>query len=188
MRLTFTVDANLPCSLDSPVERAGMSPLDRATPARPDRARLGPSRGKSRVHRAKREPARALHRLGSRTGPNASDRPDRHALGPGKSSASYASSNGLLMAVQAMQCDSTLMEVRGEVGSEEKFCRSWAVALHTPFEMQSTSTGMVSSSCACWVAAVAPTWQEIVDHVCLPDQYLGGVEGRHPSLEKTLTW
>lgn len=116
--IRLTSDMNLPCSPDSPTERAGISPwIEQHKPGQielawePREEEAGPS-----SKGIGSDPALSRQSDWS----NASDRPDRHGLGPEESSASCTSSNGLLVAEQAVQFDSTLLEVLGKVGSEEK--------------------------------------------------------------------
>lgn len=109
---------NLPCSPDSPTERADVSPwVEQHQPGQiefvwePREEEAGPS-----SKGIGSDPTLSRQSDWS----NASDRPDRHGVGPKGLSASRTSSSGLLVAEQATQCDSTLLEVSGKVGSEER--------------------------------------------------------------------
>lgn len=75
----LTSHVNRACSLDGPTKRADRPPTDLATSARPDRARLGASRGRSgSLEGIRSDPA--LSRQSDWC--TSSDRPDRHGLGP----------------------------------------------------------------------------------------------------------
>lgn len=114
-------NVNLPLSLDSPTreESLDMSPLiEQHQPGpielawEPREEEAGPS-----SKGVGSDPALPVSAVGL---VQCFGSPRQRPLGPGRPSASCTSSNGLLMAEQASQSDSALLEVPGKVGSEEK--------------------------------------------------------------------